>query len=687
MQAIRYKDLSDAYSAVAIEAGKTIQQNFPELTLSDQVILANGKLTTPDYLVKDGDVIVLRSIPGASVITVVLLAVALIGAVYTGYQAYQMRKQVEEMQDAMKSVNDSVVSAPTLRGASNQSAEDRYVPYFIGRNYFTPYMLTDSWKYVPSAIANVAQMESGLRIDEMNTIVLNCGYQNLLFESISTDDVRIKTFTESTPQDGVYAVDSDSPFYNTKRPAIIEVSQQTSGRFTTTGFNRCMVQTSLNMELKKADNGDYEDIIITLPLHTKKATVCMAFGGLRYYNDDGDKKARKLDFKAEISYDGGTTWITSKAFYPDDNTKAASGRYRYDGTFSVKKNTKQTFYQTLTASLGYASVKNLTDPVMLKLSCLTDAYDGTALDAVTIAWVASELYNPDLSVTANNFVNEIVLDDPERFKCCLLGIHIQATQSIADKWGKINIIASGVARTWNGTVWSATKTKTSNPAAWLLEVLTTTVHSPSKCLDSELDLDAFGELYEYCTTNNLECNMVITEGDTKENILKEICSTCFASLYRSYTGKISVVYDDVRENAIAVFNTQNVISFKNRKDLSTITDGIRLSYTEAETWESDAAIVMRPGKTRDGTSVIRDMTVKGITSYAQAVFVARRVMAQELYRQKETTIRVGKEGAFYTPLAKVLVQHPSLKIGLGSAEIQSVVMSGTNRTALFFMIL
>jgi hypothetical protein len=137
------------------------------------------------------------------------------------------------------------------------------------------------------------------------------------------------------------------------------------------------------------------------------------------------------------------------------------------------------------------------------------------------------------------------------------------------------------------------ESKDKQPSCVLLEVLTTTVHSPSKCTDAELDLDAFGELYEYCTTNDLECNMIIMEGDTKENILKKICATCFASLYRSYTGKISVVYDDVRANAIAVFNTQNVISFRNRKDISTLTDGVRVSYIEADTWKQDAAIVMR----------------------------------------------------------------------------------------------
>jgi hypothetical protein len=43
-----------------------------------------------------------------------------------------MRKQVEEMQERMKNSNENVVAVPQLRGAQNQSAENRFVPYFIG---------------------------------------------------------------------------------------------------------------------------------------------------------------------------------------------------------------------------------------------------------------------------------------------------------------------------------------------------------------------------------------------------------------------------------------------------------------------------------------------------------------------------------------------------------------------------
>jgi hypothetical protein len=79
-----------------------------------------------------------------------------------------------------------------------------------------------------------------------------------------------------------------------------------------------MIQTDLGYELKKADDPNYEDIIITLPMNTMNAQVCMQFNGLRYYNDEGDKKPRELQFKAEVSYDGGSTWAGSKLFYLED---------------------------------------------------------------------------------------------------------------------------------------------------------------------------------------------------------------------------------------------------------------------------------------------------------------------------------------------------------------------------------
>ena len=154
---------------------------------------------------------------------------------------------------------------------------------------------------------------------------------------------------------------------------------------------------------------------------------------------------------------------------------------------------------------------------------------------------------------------------------------------------------------------------TSNPASWLLKVLTSPTHLASQCDDTEIDLDSFGELYTYCETESLHCNMVITEGDTKEALLATILDTCNSALYHDIYGKISVVTDKVKENAIAILNTQNCLSFSNKKEMARAVDGIRINYTNnGEDYEQDTYLVMRDGVARNSDSIIREMTVKGI---------------------------------------------------------------------------
>ena len=648
MNAVKYHELSDAKDVIEIKAGIPLKENVEQPEAF--IYLANGKKVDGEYIPEDGDLIVFRSVPGYSgAVMIVFAAIAIAGAAYAGYQAYQMRKQAEEMEKAMRAMNEGVVSTPMLRGATNQSAKDKFLPFIIGRNFFTPYKLVSGWKEIEG------------QYQEYYNIVLQCGSNQQVLETLSSDDVVIKTFSGDSPQSGTFTLDEASPFYTAE--AIGEVVQN-GADFTESRFNKCVKMIQTNVEVKKTDESDFEPVILSLPFFAKGVDICLQFDGLRYYTKDGDKRARAVSMKIEESLDGGTTWADASIVDYASSTITISG------------NTNKQFFKVLKYRKTYSEVKDLTKQILIRITGLTASYDGTALDRVIIPWQTSEIYNPDKSATANNFVDEIIIDTPERAKSTLIGLRIKTTDSNAEKLNKLNIVTNGIARTWNGTEWSVTKSKTANPAAWLLEVLTTSSHPPSQCADSELDLDAFGELYEHCEDEGLTVNFVITEGDTKENILKKICGTCFAAMYRNYAGKISVTFDGVRENAIAVFNTQNVISFKNVKEIGNITDGIRVSYLQADAWDRDSSLVMRPGAIRDGNAIIRDMSIEGVTNYDQAVYIARRIMAQELYRQKNVSVKVGQEGAFYAPLEKVLVQHPSLKIGLGSAEIKAVIVSG-----------
>lgn len=662
MNVIRYKDLSDAHVIEQITPGKTLYQSFEGLDFSKHIILVNGQKHYPDYIAREGDIIVIRSIPGEAV-TVALIIVAVISlglAIYAGTEAYKARKQAEALEDKLRNVSDSVKNIPYLKGASNALATGKSQPFIIGEHLFTPYLVSKGYKTIAGTNG----------VDQYYYVVLEGGFNKQVLRKLSADDVILRDWgtSETTPQEGVYAFDTDSVFYDAD--SLIEVAQD-GAAFTTASFNVKVVSNETGDQMKKSDDPAYEDLIYTIPLRSRSADVCIMFNGLLKYNSDGNSSTRTVTVTPSYSLNSGTSWTPFTFDVNGTATNAIAGNI----ASQVRYNAHIDF--------TYAQVSELTEPVLIKLVCSTPKYSGSAFDDCYVQWTQSLIYNPDASTLAGAFVNEKLIDAPEAALSTLIGLKIKASQSNQDKLGKINVITSGVARTWDGSEWSSTKVPTRNPAAWLLEVLTSPTHLPSQVDDSEIDLDSFGTLYGSCVEDSLFSDMVLAEGDTKAAVFARLCDVCFSVLYKDIYGQISVINDAVRPNAIAILNTQNCISFDNKKDLSRRVDGLKIKYISRDAgYEEDTYLVMRDGVTRGTETILRDMVVEGVTTFDHVVRYARRIMAIESLRPKTITAKVGKEGTYYTPLAKVLVQHPSLKIGLGSAEIKTVINDGTYITGV-----
>ena len=662
MDATLYKELSDAQEVVQIEAGRSIRDNFPGLDLSKRIILVNGIETSQDYIAQVDDIIMIRSVPHeiATVVIIALAVVVTVGVVVGGVALYKMKKQLDELQNSLKNVNESVRNIPYLRGAQNALATGNSQPYIIGEHLFTPYLITGTY-------SKLAGTDGA---DQYFYAVLENGFNKQVVRNLKCDDVVLKDWGSelTTPQEGVFTFDESSVFYDAD--SLIEVAQD-GNAFATAAFNRKVFESSPGTQLLKADNPDYEDLIFTLPEKTRAAEVCILINGLRAYNDSGSKINRTVTVIPEYQLVDAGAW-TSFTF--DQNGTPSN-------TFT--RNVINQLRFVARVDFTYAQVGALTAPVKIRLRCITNAYDGSARDDVYVQWIQSEIYDPIASATLDDFVDEPILGATERAVSTLVGLKIKVTASNEEKLSKINCISSGVARTWNGSVWGAGKVPTSNPAAWLLEVLTSHTHNASQADDSEIDLDSFGELYEYCDTNELAIDMVLIDGDTKESVLARILETCFAVLYRDIYGQISVAIDSPKSNAIALFNTQNVISFENTKSLGRRTDGVKISYVSRDAgYVQSSYLIMRSGVTRTSDSILRDVSVSGIVEYEHIVKYARRLMAIEALRPKTVSVQVGKEGIYYTPLSKVLIQHPSLKVGIGSAEIKYVIDNGTHITGL-----
>lgn len=660
-----YKELSDASESVWLECGKTIEENLPDLNYDNYIILVDGKESNKNHVVKENDHIVLRAVPkGMVAIAVAIIAVCVVAAVVVGVLIYNMKKKAKQnTQTSSKAdVDDDVQNKPWLKGASNQVATGKTQPYVIGEHLFTPYILNSGGNNY-KGVSTIGGTDGK---DQYYSVVLEGGFGKQVLRKLYCDDVVLKTWadTETVPQEGVYSFDESSIFYDDE--SFIEVAQD-GEQFETNDFIYKIVENQCNTSLGKSDDTNYSPLLFQLEKSTMAADVCIIFNGLLAYTDEGNKIERTVTVVPEYSLDGGNTYTP---FYFNQN-----------GTLSntFKRKTIDQLRFNAHIDFTYAQVKDLESPVVIRVNCETPAYDGSCYDDCYVGWVHSYIYNPDLSKSQNAFVPEKIIDSLEAGLSTLVGLKIRSTVDNEDKLTMINVVSSGVARIWNGTSWSNNKVPTRNPAAWIVEVLTSPSHVPSKCSDDEIDFDSFGELYEYCEDQGYCIDMVLTDGQTKESLLSDMVSTCDAVLYRNMFGKIAVAIDTYKQNAVAVFNPQNIVSFEYSKEFVRDTDGIKITYTSrAGNYVEDTYLVMQEGRTRNSESVLREQQVKGIVEHDHIVKNARRTMATATLRPKTVTIQCGKEAEYFTPLSKILVQHPSLKIGLGHAEIKSVITNAGN---------
>ena len=68
MKALLFKDISDTYTEVEVFVGLKIRENFLDKDLTKYVILVNVTLKTPDHVIQEKDIIVIRKIPTAPVV-------------------------------------------------------------------------------------------------------------------------------------------------------------------------------------------------------------------------------------------------------------------------------------------------------------------------------------------------------------------------------------------------------------------------------------------------------------------------------------------------------------------------------------------------------------------------------------------------------------------------------------------
>ena len=310
IKATLYKSLSNEAGTVELETGKTIAENLPDIDFENALVIVNGKLIRENHTVQEKDIILIRVTPaGATAVlaaTLITVAVAaVVGGVIAGVEIYKQKEAAAKMQaelDRMKkmSAKPDLDNRPFLRGASNTLATGNSQPYIIGRHLFTPYLLCRPFYQLAGPDGEQQYIYS----------VLECGFNKQILQSVSIDEIAIKTFNNTAPQQGVYSIDSGI----FAEEGIIEISQDGSLFQQLRQLNYKVISTETNDAIvrdgeveKHPDSKKY--LIYSLDSHAMSVDVAITFPhGLYAFNKDGDKIETQVTITPQYSLDGGNNW-------------------------------------------------------------------------------------------------------------------------------------------------------------------------------------------------------------------------------------------------------------------------------------------------------------------------------------------------------------------------------------------
>lgn len=644
-----------------------INDILPDFDFKHSIILKAGDRLTSDYYVSDDDIIFIRRTAAAASssdgyilkeFNGFLSGLADLAAkLKDDANQKQIKEAQERAQKDAENLADKINNLPFIRGSSNNKALGSTIQYLIGEMYNTPYLITDSF---PSIAGSNGETE-------FYNVILSCGNGKQLIKEVLIGNEKIKANENGIPS-GVTSLDvaNTSAFYDSRNK--LEICQPTE-EFESLYF-RNKVKSIIDGSTLKNDFGDSEGTWIEKELaeNTKKVEICVGFNALRkYYTSDesvgcwGEKTA---NLQVQWSNDGGSSWqyIKFDTLAWNDNIKANV----------VTKNSKSTIRYIATKE--FTASESYGKQIKIRVRKQNAKEESNTQEDAILFYVNCFCYDVKKS-SAAELVDCKTIENDLLNTTTRIGLRIVANTSTEDRLNEIHTISTGIAKTWNGEFWSIEKTATRNPASWLLEIMTSDKHKHSQFLESELYLNSFGALYEYCAENEFNVDMLITSAIKKNDLIARILEVCNSTLILNSDGLYEVVIDKKEINPIALLNAQSIKSLSYTKDLNRKPDGVKVNYTNRNAWAIDTFYAMLDGGEKDADDVCTELNLDYVTDYNHAYKMALRAQKQQQLQPRILEARVGKEGDYYPLYSKVLVQVEQLKKGIRSSIIQRLLVS------------
>ena len=642
-------------SNTTLKANGKLKDIFPELDFKHSIVLKAGNRLDGDYCCTEDDVLYIRKVPGvvstaAAVAIAITVAVVAVGvgvgaAIYAKQKSEEAKREMEKAQRNAANMAQQAQQLPFIRGAKNKKALGEAIQFVMGSVYNTPYNVTDGYYSIDGADG----------VNSYYNAVFSAGYGSQKITQLLLGNENIKQ--DNNGISGINNFDSTSLYYDQNNSNIVEV-RQPGEALTIADGNQKVSATYAGAELKHDYGQDAVPVIVQAAENAMKVQVCIAFSCLRQYDSDAETwQERTAIVRPYWSNDGGATWH----------------EFFFSGT------TNNTFVKNSNKTIRYVATKNFSGAesygknISIKVVKETPKAESGSQEDCQLLWYQTYCYDASLS-NSTDLVACTPLAAEAFNKVTRIAYRIIANDTTQNLIDELHAMSEGYAYTWNGSAWSATKSPTRNPASWLVEVLTSDIHLPSKYNSNELYLPSFGTLYEYCEENGFYCDGILTQSEKKLDIVEKILSLCNASLIINQDGLLEVVIDKEEQNPVALLNAENIVSFSFSKSLQKQTDGTKVTFTNRDSWSIDTFYSMLDGGSYDYTTdTVETLALDYVTTYPHAYKLAQRKQRQRQLQPREIKADVGSEGDWYPLYSTVLVQIPQLLQGLNSSVIKQII--------------
>ena len=655
-------------------ANGQLKDIFPDIDFKHSLCLKAGNRVDGTYEVQPEDVLFIRKVPGTlTTLAIAAVAIAVVGVgIWAGNEISKNKAAMEEMEKAQRDAQNLAQQSqqlPNIRGARNKNALGNPVQFVMGSVYNTPYNLTNGFYSIQNGEGS---NEDG--IFSFYNAVFSAGYGTQKITEVLIGNEKIASDPDGI--DGVVEFDTDSLYYNEDADNRVEV-RQPGANMTLDGCNQKVTSTYAASELKHDYGEDAVPVIVQAGENALTVQVCIQFNALRQYDSENEVwEERIAEVNPYWSNDGGSTWNLFD--FDGAETRVIGGVTHHN---IIERNSNHTL--RFVAEKTFAAAESFGKNISIKVEKATPKMERNSQEDCSLLWYQTWSYDAQKS-TSSTLEPCLLVEAPLFNKITKIAYRIEANDNTQDMLDELHCMSEGQARTWDGEDWSETKEETRNAGAWLLEVLTTPLHSPSKYEDAELDMASFGALYEYCEENDFYCDGILTAETSKKNLIEKILLICNSTMIINQEGLLEVCIDKEEDTPVALLNAENISGISYNKSLAKRTDGSKVTFTNRESWTVDTFYSMLDGGSYNyQTDTVDELALDYVTTHDHAYKIAQRRLRQQQLQPTELKADVGSEGDYYPLYSTVLVQIPQLLQGLRSSVITKIYYNGSGEITAF----